>query len=60
MPYPPEGSSVRQTFDLLKLAERKDRDDRTVFLVPAGETEGLWFCERHRRALGVGRFASAH
>jgi hypothetical protein len=57
MPYPPENSGVRQTFDLLKLAQRKDRDAGIFYWTPADEKEGEWFCERHRRAIGGGHYS---
>jgi hypothetical protein len=60
-PYPslslPE--VVRSTFDLLKLVERKDAKTGEVrWWAPADVDEGLWFCERHRSALGDGRFSA--
>jgi hypothetical protein len=46
-PFPPDG--VRQTYDLLKLAQREDKKTGETYWAPADETEGEWFCERHRR-----------
>jgi hypothetical protein len=47
-PFPPKGSNIRLSYDLIKLVKRQDKKDGGVFWEPADETEGKWFCERHR------------
>jgi hypothetical protein len=52
--------AVREEHDLLKLAEHVDEksgETKWLRIAEADDASAVWYCPRHRRALGRGHYA---